>query len=94
MQLMPRTARYLGVSDPFDPRQNIFGGTKLLRMLTNKYNGDINLLLSAYNAGEGTVARYNGIPYNQTREYVRKVYHFYKLYQREEEGRQGNSTLP
>ncbi len=84
MQLMPGTARYLGVEDPFDPRQNIFGGTKLLRMLTNKYNGDINLLLSAYNAGEGAVARYDGIPYSQTREYVRKVYHFYKLYQRAE----------
>jgi soluble lytic murein transglycosylase-like protein len=84
MQLMPGTARYLGVSDPFDPKQNIFGGTKLLRMLTNKYNGDINLLLSAYNAGEGAVARYDGIPYNQTREYVRKVYRFYKQFQREE----------
>ena len=91
MQLMPATARYLGVSDPFDPKQNIFGGTKLLRMLTNKYNGDINLLLSAYNAGEGAVARYDGIPYNQTREYVRKVYRFYKLYQREESAREGGA---
>src|SRR5690606_9841675 len=71
MQLMPGTADFLGVEDAFDPRQNIFGGTKLLRILTNRYNGDINLLLSAYNAGEGAVARYDGIPYAQTREYVR-----------------------
>jgi soluble lytic murein transglycosylase-like protein len=92
MQLMPGTARYLGVSDPFDPKQNIFGGTKLLRMLTNKYNGDINLLLSAYNAGEGAVARYDGIPYNQTREYVRKVYRFYKQYQFEETSRKGDGA--
>ncbi len=85
MQLMPATARYVGVEDPFDPRQNIFGGTKLLRMLTNKYNGDINLLLAAYNAGEGAVDKHDGIPYSATREYVRKVYHHYKQYQREEQ---------
>lgn len=83
MQLMPATASYLGVKDPFDPRQNIFGGTKLLRILTNRYNGDINLLLSAYNAGEGAVDRYDGIPYAQTREYVRRVYSHYKHYQSE-----------
>jgi soluble lytic murein transglycosylase-like protein len=81
MQLMPNTASYLGVGDAFDPRQNIFGGAKLLRKLTNRYNGDINLLLSAYNAGEGAVDRYDGIPYNQTREYVRRVYQWYKTYQ-------------
>lgn len=82
MQLMPGTADFLGVDDAFDPRQNIFGGTKLLRILTNKYNGDINLILSAYNAGDGAVARYDGIPYAQTREYVRRVYHHYKVFQR------------
>ncbi|MBH23164.1 MAG: hypothetical protein CMH57_01635 [Myxococcales bacterium] len=86
MQLMPATADYLGVKDAFDPRQNIFGGAKLLRMLTNRYNGDINLLLSAYNAGEGAVDRYDGIPYEKTREYVRRVYHYYKQYQSQEQG--------
>ena len=82
MQLMPGTADFLGVEDAFDPRQNIFGGAKLLRILTNRFNGDINLVLSGYNAGEGAVARYDGIPYAQTREYVRRVYHHYKSYQR------------
>jgi len=82
MQLMPGTADFLGVDDAFDPRQNIFGGAKLLRILTNKYNGDINLILSAYNAGDGAVARYDGIPYAQTREYVRRVYHFYNSFKR------------
>lgn len=83
MQLMPATARYLGVEDAFDPRQNIFGGAKLLRILSNQYNGDINLIMSAYNAGEGAVEKYDGIPYRATQDYVRKVYHFYKHYQRQ-----------
>ena len=86
MQLMPGTARYVGVADAFDPRQNIFGGAKLLRILTNQYNGDINLLLSAYNAGRGAVARYDGIPYEATRNYVRRVYQHYKRYQQVENG--------
>lgn len=86
MQLMPGTAKYVGVEDAFDPKQNIFGGAKLLRILTNQYNGDINLLLSAYNAGRGAVARYDGIPYEGTREYVRRVFRHYKRYQALEDG--------
>jgi hypothetical protein len=81
MQLMPGTARFLGVKDAFDPRQNIFGGTKLLRILSDQYNGDINLILAAYNAGEGAVEKHDGIPYRATQDYVRRVYHFYKHYQ-------------
>lgn len=84
MQLMPATADFLGVQDPFDPRQNIMGGAKLLSLLTRRYNGDINLVLSGYNAGEGAVDRYDGIPYAQTREYVRRCYYHYKQYQRQE----------
>lgn len=80
MQLMPSTARQMNVSDPFDPRQNIFGGTKLIRQLIDRYNGDINLILSAYNAGGGAVAKYGGIPYSQTREYVASVYRWYQYY--------------
>lgn len=80
MQLMPATAKGLGVTDPFDPRQNIFGGTKMLRQLSDKYDGDINLIMAAYNAGPGNVARYNGIPWTQTRTYVASVYHWYKVY--------------
>ena len=80
MQLMPRTAASLNVRDPFDPRQNIFGGTKLLRLLIDRYDGDINLILSAYNAGDVAVNRYEGIPYPKTRLYVSSVYRYYKLY--------------
>lgn len=85
MQLMPATAKGLGVTDPFDPRQNIFGGTKMLRQLNDKYDGDINLIMAAYNAGPGNVARYNGIPWTQTRAYVASVYHWYKVYAAKEQ---------
>lgn len=81
MQLMPGTAEDMGVSDPFDARQNIFGGTKYLRMLANRYNGDINLVLAAYNAGPGNVDKYRGIPFESTRGYVQNVYRWYKRYQ-------------
>lgn len=80
MQLMPNTAAALNVTDPFDPRQNIFGGTKLLRILIDRYDGDINLILAAYNAGERNVAKYNGIPFPQTRDYVASVYRWYKQF--------------
>lgn len=80
MQLMPGTAAGLNVRDPFDPRQNIFGGTKLLKQLIDAYQGDINLILAAYNAGPAHVKRYNGIPWAKTRGYVASVYHWYKIY--------------
>jgi len=74
MQLMPFTARRFGVSDPFDPRQNIFGGVQYLRLLLDLFQGDISLTLAAYNAGENAVARYRGIPpYKETRSYVQKI---------------------
>jgi hypothetical protein len=74
MQLMPNTARAMGVKDSFDARQNIFGGTRYLRQLLGMYGGDVSLAAAAYNAGEGAVARYNGIPpYKETQNYVRKV---------------------
>jgi hypothetical protein len=74
MQLMPDTARRLGVADSFDARQNIFGGAQYLRSLLDQFGGDLALALAAYNAGPNAVLRYGGIPpYRETREYVRKV---------------------
>ncbi len=71
MQLMPATARGLGVKDPMDPRQAILGGAKLLGVLSEKYKGDVKLTLAAYNAGSGAVDKHGGIPpYAETQKYV------------------------
>jgi hypothetical protein len=80
MQLMPGTATEMQCPDPFDPRENIIAGTKLLRLLSNRYNGDINLVLAAYNAGPGNVAKVGGIPFEQTRVYVENVYAAYQRF--------------
>lgn len=81
MQLMPDTAHGLGVKDINDPRENIFGGVRYLRVLANLFNGDLDLTIAAYNAGEGAVMQHRGIPpYAQTRDYVVKVTHYYRRY--------------
>lgn len=78
MQLMPQTAASMGVTDVFDPRQNILGGTRYLRILANQFNGDLVLTVAGYNAGPGAVQRYRGIPpYEETQRYVRRVLRFY-----------------
>jgi soluble lytic murein transglycosylase len=73
MQLMPETASDLAVADPWDPEQNLRGGTSYLRQMIDRFGG-LDLALAAYNAGPEAVAKYDGIPpYEQTREYVRRV---------------------
>jgi soluble lytic murein transglycosylase-like protein len=87
MQLMPATARALS-ADPNDPEQNIDAGTKLLRELLLKYNGDVSKALAAYNAGEGAVDRYQGVPpYRETQSYVDKVIRNYQQQQATEKNR-------
>jgi soluble lytic murein transglycosylase-like protein len=81
MQLVPETASRMMVSDVFDPRQNIYGGTRYLRVLANLFNGDIELTIAGYNAGENSVIRNGGIPpYEETQQYVGKVLAYYRYY--------------
>lgn len=78
MQLMPQTARRLNVEDPFDPEQNVRGGVREFSRLITRYSGNLSLALAAYNAGEGAVTRYRGIPpYSETRNYVVKIMESY-----------------
>ena len=74
MQLMPATARRFGCKDPNDPAENIAAGTKYLNWLLKRFDGDVELALAGYNAGEGSVDKYNGIPpYRETQNYVRLI---------------------
>ena len=74
MQLMPATAQELGVADSFDPQQNVMGGTKYLRQLMDKFDGNLTKVIAGYNAGPGAVDHYGGVPpYSETQNYVAKV---------------------
>ena len=72
MQLMPVTARSLGVKDVFDPEQNIMGGAKCIKQKLKEFNGNVRLALAAYNAGSGAVKRHGGIP-SYCKNYINKV---------------------
>ncbi|PLX92540.1 MAG: lytic transglycosylase [Desulfuromonas sp.] len=87
MQLLPETARDMKVFDPFNPAENILGGSRYLRKMLDLFDNDTDLALAAYNAGPTTVRRHGGVPpYKETVNYIRKVKHFLDLY------RQGKDT--
>lgn len=84
MQLMPATARRFNVSDPFHPYENIYAGVYYVKYLMVRFKYNYDLVLAAYNAGEGAVTKYNGIPpYRETREYVKKVKYYWDLYKKQ-----------
>lgn len=81
MQLRPQTASAMSVSNSFDPRENIFGGTRYLRFMLNRFQGDIALAAAAYNAGPSAVEKAHGIPpFKETRDYVSRVLRLYQIY--------------
>ena len=83
MQLMPETAREVGVSNPFDPSQSIYGGSLYLRKMLDSFDRNLDYALAAYNAGPTVVRRYGGIPpYKETQNYVKRVKHYFDYYRR------------
>ena len=82
MQLMPRTAESMGVTDPFNPRQNVMGGCRYLRILANRFDGDLPRVIAGYHAGGSAVAKKEGVPYAQSEQYVRWVLDRYYEYKR------------
>jgi len=74
MQMMPATAKRFGLKDPFDPKANVEAGTKYLKWLLKRFDGDVSLALAGYNAGEGSVDKYKGVPpFGETQNYVKKI---------------------
>jgi soluble lytic murein transglycosylase-like protein len=96
MQLMPGTAARFGVTNIFDPKQNIEGGTRYLRFLMDAFDGDVALMLAGYNAGEGAVLKYGRSvpPYRETQEYVRRITQRYALMRDPETARTARTATP
>jgi soluble lytic murein transglycosylase-like protein len=93
MQLMPTTAKAMGIKDSFDPALNIDGGVRYLRRLLDRFEGDVRLALAAYNAGSRYVHKYGGVPpFRATRRYIKKVLHYQKQFKSEMAA--GNSSGP
>ena len=87
MQLMPETALEVGVTNPFDPADSIYGGSLYLRKMLDSFDRNLDYALAAYNAGPGAVRRYGGIPpYEETRNYVKRVKHYFDFYSRSKDG--------
>jgi soluble lytic murein transglycosylase-like protein len=87
MQLMPNTARELGVTDSFNPTQNIHAGARYFKKLLKRYKGNVRLALAAYNAGIRNVSEYNGIPpFKATHSYIKKVLNYQRYYQQQPAG--------
>ncbi len=83
MQLMPATAREVGVNNPFDPSESIYGGSLYLRKMLDSFDRNLDHALAAYNAGPNAVRKYGGIPpYEETRNYVKRVKHYFDYYRR------------
>jgi tetratricopeptide (TPR) repeat protein len=81
MQLIPSTARLVGCSNSYDPRENILGGSAYLRMMLKRFSGKVDLALAAYNAGPGNVDKYDGVPpFRETKNYLKKIKHYYRQY--------------